>query len=103
MKKLINKLFKWFGYVPKQFLQEKETEIELLKGKSLSHIMTVLKGEIKAGYYRCKINDTQHRYVVYITNENEKFRSLVKSFINEDADYAKNCAEDLVEMLNKNY
>ena len=102
MKKLISKLFERLGYVPKSILRTREMDMEKLQSRNLCQIMTVLKGKIKAGCYWCKINETQYRYVVYITNESENFRSLVKAFTSTDAEYSKICAEDLVEMLNKN-
>ena len=99
MKELIDKLFKWLGYVPKWY------HTHLTR-------MLAIEQEIRehgAGYrieHVCFSECGYYRYEIYAITP--KGRALVKSIPYNmlDADsqaYARICAEELCEKLNEKY
>lgn len=97
MKKLINKLFEWLGYVPKIQLHE---VIEQLLNQRLFEEQTVKEQQVytmsDAPDYNC--------YIVTILGvANYRFhKRVVKSFpYGDDKEYARLCAEELCEKLNE--
>ena len=92
MKKYINKLFEWLGYVPKCYKEE-------------ANNATILDSEIWAGQVSYIINSSPYEYFVCAKTSNHRIR-LIKRFCfrMHDADsqyYARICAEELCEMLNE--
>lgn len=94
MKKYINKLFEWLGYVPKDIensYKELSYQIDrhdcyILNNINEYRIIPYNGGYLVTDY--CKKSNT-HR--------------MVKFYIYpHDAEYAKLCAEELCEMLNQN-
>ena len=93
MKKYINKLFEWLGYVPKCYktslTKRLAIESEILKcgvGYKMEHIgfeyriyATTIKGELLIKTFPYRILDAESQY------------------------YARICAEELCEMLNEKY
>jgi hypothetical protein len=95
MRKIINKLFEWLGYVPKvEFAKIKEEYMMLKKYR-------YLKSSILANEVRYKIGETSKYFVVYTTNRDVNYPIKVFYIIDDDKDYAKLCAEELCEMLNQ--
>lgn len=97
MKKIINKIFEWLGYVPRTQLyqaKEKYYNVLLFEEKIVKDQQTYIVSEIPD--YNC--------YVVAIlgVTGNQFFKRMVKSFpFNDDKEYAKLCAEELCEKLNE--
>lgn len=97
--KLINKLFEWLGYaiIPKRELRE----YRLFEGsmRKLGALDKAIK--LSVADYSVVENDDSYFVMVHISNWVDK---LVKSFPkNDNADYARICAEELCEMLNQKY
>lgn len=108
MKKIINKLFEWFGYVPKAevakleySISKYETLIDQIRENNEYLIRNILNGQAKASYYWHKISENEWRFVVYIDCEMHIPHNVVKSYVSDDFDYAKLCASELCEMLNE--
>ena len=93
MKKIINKLFEWLGYVPKveyiyykdSFESRRQMDISLVKQDVTYRISNSLDG--------CGV----------VALDGLRNRRLIKVFLYKhyDADYARICAEELCEMLNQ--
>lgn len=92
MKKYINKLFEWLGYVPKNeyiyckdsFERRRQMDISLVKQDVTYRISNSLDG--------CSV----------VAFDGLRNRRLIKVFLyNNDKEYAKLCAEKLCEMLNE--
>ena len=93
MKKYINKLFEWLGYVPKD--RYKFYKQVYINGVNISKALK----EETCEY--CLI-DVQTGYLVTAYSEKVGKHREVKYFSNkEDKEYAKLCAEELCEMLNQ--
>lgn len=104
MKKLINKLFKWLGYVPKEEVAKLEysiTLIDQIRENREYLIRYILNGQAKASYYWNKISENEWRFVVYVGCDRYTPHNVVKSYVSDDFDYAKLCASELCEMLNE--
>lgn len=96
MKKIINKLFEWLGYMPKGKYQDAE---------AILHNNNVMDDEIRLGvneYQTFEFNDK-----IFVTAYSDilgKHR-IIKVFrkgnTEDSADYARICAEELCEMLNQ--
>lgn len=97
MRKIINKLFEWLGYVPKiQLYQAKEKyyNVLLFEERIVEEQQVYIVSEMPD--YNC--------YVVAIwgVTRNRLHKRLVKSFpYGDDKEYAKLCAEELCEKLNE--
>lgn len=95
MKKLINKLFEWLGYVPKEenkwFVNHFNKRLE----------MDIYIQEEKARYF---ISEAKNYFLV-IACAGTGNRRIIKSFSKGDTQdnqsYARICAEELCEMLNQ--
>lgn len=93
MKKIINKLFEWFGYVPKveyiyyknSFESRRQMDISLVKQDVTYRISNSLDG--------CSV----------VAFDGLRNRRLIKVFLykNYDVDYARICAKKLCDMLNQ--
>ena len=103
IKRSKDNLFRKIGYVPNEKYNELLQKVDKSIEKGQHHIICVLKGNIQANYNWCKINDTKYRTVVFITDKEQRFRVIIKAFISEDLEYARICAEELVDMLNEKY
>lgn len=108
MKKLINKLLEWLGYVPKTevakleySISKYETLIDQMRDNREYLIRSIFNGQAKASYYWHKIGENEWRFVVYIDCEMRIPHNVVKSYVSDDFDYAKLCASELCEMLNE--
>jgi hypothetical protein len=100
MKKYINKLFEWLGYVP--------SGIKVLyeEGKYFvnSHREAALNCENGFIVARRYEKDLRCGWCVLQCCENNEYFWTVKFFPdNADKDYARICAEELCEMLNEKY
>ncbi len=99
MKTLIDKLFEWLGYpvISKRKLREyRMFEYSMKKFGALDN--AIKKG---VADYSVVENDDSYFVMAHINNWVDK---LVKSFPkNDNADYARICAEELCEMLNEKY
>ena len=116
MKKLINKLFEWLGYVPKSkykvlnqddfFKQLDPCKHEVLvdEPREPTPLFVALEKSLDEQIY----NDNA---IYYVRNNNGIYEikivtfggndRLIKVFKDTDADYAKLCAEELCEKLNE--
>lgn len=97
MRKLITKLFEWLGYaiIPKRKLRK----YRLFEG-SMQKLGALDKAiKLCVADYSVVENDDSYFVMVHISNWVDK---LVKSFPkNDNADYARLCAEELCEKLNE--
>ena len=97
MRKIINKLFEWLGYVPRtQLYQAKEKYYNtlLFEEKIVKDQQTYIVSEIPD--YNCYVVD-----ILGVTR-NHFHKRAVKSFpYGDDKEYARLCAEELCEMLNQ--
>lgn len=97
MKKIINKLFEWLGYVPKiQLYQAKEKYLNVLLFDEV-----IVKDQ--QAYIVCEIpNYNCYAVAILGVTTNQFHKRIVKSFpFSDDKEYAKLCAEELCEMLNQ--
>lgn len=97
MKKIINKLFEYLGYVPKKDYNYYEKQFNLT---------TEINREIincQSDYFVANINN---RFMVLARAEKADLCAYIKAFPyadDESKDYARICAEELCEMLNEKY
>lgn len=108
MRILINKLFEWLGYVPKvevakleNSISNYETLIDQMRENREYLIRYILNGQAKAYYYWNKIREEKWRFVVYVDCDRLIPHNVVKSYVSDDFEYAKLCAEELCEKLNE--
>lgn len=108
MKKLINKIFEWLGYVPKvevakleYSISKNETLIDQMRENREYLIRHILNEQSKACYYWNKISENEWRFVVNVNCDRHIPHNVVKSYISDDFEYAKLCAEELCEKLNE--
>lgn len=108
MKKIINKLFEWLGYVPKvevakleYSISKYETLIDQMRENREYLIRHILNEQSKACYYWNKISENEWRFVVNVNCDRHIPHNVVKSYISDDFEYAKLCAEELCEKLNE--
>lgn len=98
MKKYINKLFEWLGYVPKSECEECEAIINNIY---------VMDAEIKLGVCEYQIFEYTDKVFVTAYSDTLGKHRIIKVFRKGDtedsADYARICAEELCEMLNEEY
>lgn len=100
MKKLINKLFEWLGYVPKRHKTLQENAEFYIN----SHRECVLDDLTYYTIARRYEKDLRIGYVVYQHCLGAPLPWIVKFFPdNGDKDYARICAEELCAMLNERY
>lgn len=103
IKKIINKLFEWLGYVPKveyQKLKEDAEDALLMKKRMLSYVSSLRFCSLVDYFFEQRGNNC---YVVFARDKTTDVAIPVKYFITSDTntDYAKLCAEELCEMLNE--
>ena len=108
MKKYINKLFEWLGYVPKvevakleYSISKYETLIDQMRENREYLIRYIFNGQAKAHYYWNKISENEWRFVVYVDCDRHIPYNVVKYYVSDDFDYAKLRAEELCEKLNE--
>ena len=108
MKEIINKLFEWLGYMPKvevakleYSISKYETLIDQMQENREYLIRQILNEQSKAYYHWSKISENEWRFVVYVDCDRHIPHNVVKSYVSDDFDYAKLCAEELCEMLNQ--
>lgn len=98
MRKYINKLFEWLGYVPKSECEECE---------AIVNNINVMDAEIKLGVCEYQTIETQHKVFVTTYSDTLGKHRIIKVFRKGDtedsADYARICAEELCDMLNEKY
>lgn len=78
MKKIINKLFEWLGYVPKEEFTKIKEEYMMLKK------YRYLKSSIFAKEVRYKIREMSKSFVVYMTNRDANYPIKVFYIIDDD-------------------
>jgi hypothetical protein len=108
MRKIINKLFEWLGYVPK--VEVSKLEYSIYSHKKLIDqmqenreylIRQILNEQSKASYYWNKISENEWKFVVCVYCDRHIPHNVVKSYVSDDFDYAKLCAEELCDKLNE--
>lgn len=112
MKKLINKLFEWLGYVPKEQCVPKDTYDDILAtAEDLQflvdwHDMSV--DDIHKNNVEYYYEELLGRFLVSTitkdtTDHTVGYPLKVFHFTEETRDYARICAEELCEKLNEKY
>lgn len=108
MRKIINKLFEWLGYVPKvevakleYSISKYEILIDQMKENREYLIRSIFNGQAKASYYWHKVSKNVWIFVVYVGCDRHIPHNEVKSYFSDDFYYAKLCAEELCEKLNE--
>ena len=98
MKKLINKLFEWLGYVPKGKCEECE---------AIVNNINVMDAEIRLGVNEYQTFECNDKIFVTAYSDILGKHGIIKVFRKGDtedsADYARICAEELCDMLNEKY
>ena len=98
MKKYINKLFEWLGYVPKSKYQDAE---------AIRHNTNVMDGEIILGVNEYQTFECNDKIFVTaysdILGKHRMIKVFRKGDTEDSADYARLCAEELCDMLNEKY
>ena len=97
MKKLINKLFEWWGYVPKRDYNYYKKQFNFTAGINREII------NCQSEYFAVNSNN---RFIVLARAEKADVCAYIKVFPYHDEnskDYARICAEELCEMLNEKY
>lgn len=93
MKKLINKLFERLGYVPKSKTPH-PTNI-------WNNFVANLENDMIDGYCKYDWYSCEGGYWVYAYSPNSYWLPIKFFPYNDDADYARLCAEELCEKLNE--
>jgi hypothetical protein len=95
MKKLIDKLFEWLGYVPKDEYIYYKNSLEMRKQMDFSFVSQDVTYYVSNSRDGCCV-------VALIGLRN---RRVIKVFLYKlyDADYARICAEELCDMLNEKF
>ena len=109
MKKYINKLFEWLGYVPKEEYCVLNDEVKCLvkmKENYFAYTQALRFPKYSIEYHF--IQDAKNSFLVLAldknTNINFHIKRITADTLNtEDIDYARICAEELCEMLNEKY
>lgn len=98
MKKYINKLFEWLGYVPKGKYQDAE---------AILHNINVMDAEIRFGVNEYQTLECDDKIFVTAYSDILGKHRIIKVFpkggTEDSADYARICAEELCDMLNEKY
>ena len=111
MKKYINKLFEWLGYVQKDVYVSKDIYDNILETSEdlqtiVDYYTTAIK-DIQDGYVRYAIWECNDIFVVFSLSrgsENDVMYPIKAFRFTEDTqDYARICAEELCDMLNEKY
>lgn len=108
MKKYINKLFEWLGYIPKEIYEDavmerdhyRDTAAEL-KHDNEAHDVGVKNGNIIYHYVWFS-----KMFIVMGYCAETNYHQYIKAFRYHDSDseaYARICAEELCEMLNEKH
>ena len=112
MKKYINKLFEWLGYVPKSKCVSKDTYDDILA--------TVEDLQVLVDWHDMSVDDIHKNNVEYYyeelfgrflvatitkdtTNHAVGYPVKVFHFTDDTKDYARICAEELCDILNEKY
>ena len=108
MKKYINKLFEWLGYVPKEEYEDVEKERDYYRNRPTKiELSTEAHDEsIKSGTETfCHFKQSEYFIVMGYCEKVDNYRFVkVLPFQDEDSeDYARICAEELCDMLNEKY
>lgn len=109
MKKLINKLFERFGYVPKEeycIPNDKVRRLVKMEENYLAYIQALKFPKHSIEYHF--IQDAKNSFLVLAldkyTNINFHIKRITADTLKtEDIDYARICAEELCDMLNEKY
>lgn len=97
MKKLINKLFEWWGYVPERDYNYYEKQFNLNAAINREII------NCQSEYF---VVNSNNRFIVLARAEKADICAYIKAFPytdDESKDYARICAEELCDMLNEKY
>lgn len=98
MKKYINKLFDWLGYVPKEKYKDVASIIDNI---------AVIDSEIKAGVSEYTTFEAWNNVFVTTYSRFLGKHRIIKVFkkgcTEDSADYVRICAEELCDMLNEKY
>ena len=112
MKKIINKLFEWLGYVPKKHHVPKSTYEELLDTAENLQLLAdwydIAVKDIRTGKVKYAIAEFHRSYLVFYTTDNTEEYGVtynIKEFPFDirDKAFARLCAEELCEKLNEKY
>jgi hypothetical protein len=108
MKKYINKLFEWLGYVPKE-----EYALVLRKLEWIEKRPTILEMNIEAHERGVKEGKATYHHITLskfvavleycYEVDNSQFVKVFPYHDEDSKDYARICAEELCEMLNEKY
>ena len=106
MKKLINKLFEWLGYVPKskyEVLSQDDLNLRELSTKPIVISYPTNDSLNKINRFSHFIYKKEDGYEIRICMLYDLMRPrmCIKTFYTDDYEYAKLCAEELCEMLNQ--
>lgn len=98
MKKYINKLFEWLGYVPKSEYKQ----LYKLEHDVTQHDVGILN--YNSSYQVVELKD---KFIVLeycsAVGNNRYVKAFSKGDTEDSKDYARICAEELCEMLNEKY
>ena len=98
MKKIINKLFEWLGYVPKR----RYRELYKLEHDVRQHDTGILN--YNSTYQVVELGD---KFVVLeycsAVDNNRYVKAFQKGYTKDSLDYARICADELCDMLNEKY
>ena len=98
MKKYINKLFEWLGYVPKR----RYKQLYKLEHDVRQHDTGILNYNSTYQVVELKDKFAVLEYCSAVCN-NRYVKAFPKGDTEDCADYARICAEELCEMLNEKY
>lgn len=109
MKRIINKLFERWGYVPKEKYCVSNDDVKRLvkmEKNYLAYIQALNFPKHSIEYHF--IQDAKNSFLVLALNKYTNINFHIKRFTadtlkNEDIDYARICAEELCDMLNEKY
>ena len=108
MKKLINKLFEWLGYVPKVEYENILRQVEWIKARP-----TILERNVEAHERGIKEGKATYHHITLLKFvavleycdevDNNQFVKVFPYHNEDTKDYARICAEELCDMLNEKY
>lgn len=108
MRKIFNKLFEWLGYVPKvevakleYSISKYETLIDQMRENREYLTRHIMNGQAKAYCSWIKISENEWKFGVWVGCDRHIPHNVVKTYVSDDFDYAKLCAEELCEKLNE--
>ena len=98
MKKYINKLFEWLGYVPKGKCEKCEAILNNINAMYEEIVLGV--NEYQTFEYTDKVFVTAYSDTL---GKHKVIKAFRKGDTEDSADYARICAEELCDMLNEKY